>query len=646
MKASALAVCGLLAVSFAATTYADTLNVPGDYATINAALAAAQDNDTILIAAGTYNEGLDITKSVIIEGATGDPADVIIKPNDLNDLTAVSFGSGDRRAIINVGDASGAGAIDYDVEIRNVTINGDRLRGHAQSLSRYYGIFTWPFDGATDPASLTVDNCVIEGIRLHGFGAQSPACIYALGNDLTVTDTRFEDLGKGGIVYYGDYLNGGGSPIDGGGPYEVLVDGCTIIGTDPREEPSPTQQSQNLFQFYSGTYFGGSYGPLNVVATITNNDFSEQGPSGGPRGLYAWDYDYDASNENFVGYAHVAKDTTTGACLLYYPDSATTLTLTGNTFTNNQTIIQQYPDADGRTVNSLVTNNTVNVGKWYTWGDPDFDSYVYLYGPDDSDPNFLNYMLYYAGGDDVTVGPSTYNIATDMLDPGTTTTINSPNGPATINVQGTVPSNVFAGTNVTINAGYTGFPDTDGDGVLDVEELAIYESDPNNRDTDGDGFEDGTEVVLRMAEIDAKKAAEDADPGGYNFTTTQMYHPAFNDDSALGDVDGDGVPDNVDPNTGEADTDGDGYSDFYELTVGTSLTDPSDKPALGDVTDDGTLEFGDGLLVLQDFLGLTTITPANVRDRGDVNRDYNIDNVDGVILINLFLGNVSSIPIP
>lgn len=38
-------------------------------------------------------------------------------------------------------------------------------------------------------------------------------------------------------------------------------------------------------------------------------------------------------------------------------------------------------------------------------------------------------------------------------------------------------------------------PDTDSDGLTDVEEVTIYKSDPRNPDADGDSFNDGNEVV-------------------------------------------------------------------------------------------------------------------------------------------------------
>ena len=40
--------------------------------------------------------------------------------------------------------------------------------------------------------------------------------------------------------------------------------------------------------------------------------------------------------------------------------------------------------------------------------------------------------------------------------------------------------------------------DTDNDGLTDVQETNLYNTDPNNPDTDGDGIQDGTELGITM----------------------------------------------------------------------------------------------------------------------------------------------------
>lgn len=100
--------------------------------------------------------------------------------------------------------------------------------------------------------------------------------------------------------------------------------------------------------------------------------------------------------------------------------------------------------------------------------------------------------------------------------------------------------------------------DTDGDGLLDVDEAA-YGTDPTIADSDADGVLDGAEVVAGTDPLTA-----DAAP------------------VAEVDTDGDGILDadeavfGTDPNI--ADTDGDGWLDGDEVVIGTSPIDAGSFP--------------------------------------------------------------------
>jgi hypothetical protein len=66
------------------------IQVPDDYPTIQQAINAANNDDVVIIGAGTWVEDLQIhSKRVNLQGATGDPADVIIQhpsPSSANQL--------------------------------------------------------------------------------------------------------------------------------------------------------------------------------------------------------------------------------------------------------------------------------------------------------------------------------------------------------------------------------------------------------------------------------------------------------------------------------------------------------------------------------------------------------------------------------
>ncbi len=85
-------------------------------------------------------------------------------------------------------------------------------------------------------------------------------------------------------------------------------------------------------------------------------------------------------------------------------------------------------------------------------------------------------------------------------------------------------------------------PDSDGDGLLDVQEVLNYGTDPRNPDTDGDGLNDGTEVDMAAG----TGCPDPLNPDSDGDTLTDGEEVFLGTDPCNVDTDGDGVVDNID----------------------------------------------------------------------------------------------------
>lgn len=129
------------------------------------------------------------------------------------------------------------------------------------------------------------------------------------------------------------------------------------------------------------------------------------------------------------------------------------------------------------------------------------------------------------------------------------------------------------------------FPDSDGDGLLDTDEIA-FGTDPRARDTDGDGFGDQLEVRLRNAgfdplykgDADCPIADDKRDADGDGLTNCEERF--IGTDAHLIDTDADGLPDDVEYRLGSnpvvaddlVDTDFDGARNGVEVPAHTDPT--------------------------------------------------------------------------
>ena len=158
--------------------------------------------------------------------------------------------------------------------------------------------------------------------------------------------------------------------------------------------------------------------------------------------------------------------------------------------------------------------------------------------------------------------------------------------------------------------------DTDGDGLLDSEEINLG-TDPNNVDTDGDGLNDSQDP----------NPTTDPDTDGDGLTESQEINLGTDPNKA--DTDGDGLNDGeestlgTDPNN--PDTDNDGLNDGEESTLG---TDPNNPDTDGDGLNDGQEKIADA-----DGDGQPDVS------LNDLPNDATIDDVDGDGTKNYFDSN-------
>lgn len=210
----------------------DHITVPWDYGTIQAAIDAASNNDTIMVAPGDYEEQLFVdNKSVNIIGA-GKGVTNILCP----DILAVTFTtSSDIKCVVGV-------INDGNLNLSNVTVDG---LGKGNANYRMTGIGFRNTGGS-------VIGCEIKDIQDTPFsGAQHGLGIYALIDDGTdrnvdIIDCEVPGYQKNGITFNGENAIAlcrnctttgvGQTPttaqngIQFGYGANGTVDGCTVIG--------------------------------------------------------------------------------------------------------------------------------------------------------------------------------------------------------------------------------------------------------------------------------------------------------------------------------------------------------------------------------------------------------------------------------
>ena len=170
----------------------DTLEVPGEYATIQAALDAAEDYDVVLVADGTYTG--DGNKQLTCRGKA---------------VTVRSAGGPERCTI----DCENSGNAFYftQSEGRNTIVDGFTIvRGFADSGGAFY------IDGDTGP---TIRNCILRYNRARSYGG----AVYSFSSRASIVNCVISEnaVTQDGALGGGLYCYGTGS---------LVITNCTVVG--------------------------------------------------------------------------------------------------------------------------------------------------------------------------------------------------------------------------------------------------------------------------------------------------------------------------------------------------------------------------------------------------------------------------------
>ncbi len=166
-------------------------------------------------------------------------------------------------------------------------------------------------------------------------------------------------------------------------------------------------------------------------------------------------------------------------------------------------------------------------------------------------------------------------------------------------------------------------PDTDGDGLMDGEEIIEFQTDPIVPDSDQDGLTDWEEVKTYHTDPNSEDSDGDRLPDPWEIANLLDPNSSTGLDGTSGDGDGDTLINLAEylngTNPHDPDTDGDGLNDAWEIQYNFSPTDSN-----GENGPDGDAD-GDGLTNLAEY-GSHTNPRKEDTDEDGLNDLWEVEN--------------------
>jgi parallel beta-helix repeat protein len=250
---------------------AGTLTVPTEYPTIQDAIDAAVDGDTVLVDDGTYVENINFLGKAITVISVNGPESTVIDGNASGSVVTFNSGEGTNSVLsgftICNGETDDGGGIYCEVSsptITNCTISGNSALWGG-------GIYCWQ-------SSPTITNCTISGNSAEYWG--SGICCDSSSSTITnctISGNSAHDGGGICCLWYSSLTItnctiSGNSAHDGGGIYcwqsSPTITNCTISGNSADDD--------------GGGILCDDSSPTITNCTISGNSADDGG------GIYCW----------------------------------------------------------------------------------------------------------------------------------------------------------------------------------------------------------------------------------------------------------------------------------------------------------------------------------------------------------------------